>query len=80
MRRGGGQCETPDVVGEGEGGQGERFFCAQGRIVIMIMAGFERGGVGWYRPSLSMWAARASRSIGGPSSSVVGRNCRCLCA
>ena len=39
------------------------------------------GMVGWwYGPSLSMWAARASRSMGGPSSFSVGRNCRCLWA
>jgi hypothetical protein len=32
-----------------------------------------------HRPSLSIRAALASRSTGGPSSLSVGKNCKCLC-
>ena len=43
-------------------------------LMLVVVVGW------WYGPSLSMWAARASRSMGGPSSLSVGRNCRCLWA
>lgn len=71
------------MVGKGESGQGERF---------VYLSGIPRAGEGedqlfadrkgewWSRPAFSMRAALASRSMGGPSSSAVGRNCRCLCA
>jgi hypothetical protein len=62
------------MVGEGEGGQGE-WFVYVGRVILWLVLGWC-----WYGPCLSMWAARASRSMGGPSSLSVGRNCICLCA